>query len=61
MLKQKATPQVLVATSDRELGDSIAGAHIVSSAALVREIMMVRALGSPAVNESSSASQPASL
>lgn len=38
-LKAAGTPQVLVATSDRELTDSISGAHIVSCAALLREIV----------------------
>jgi predicted RNA-binding protein with PIN domain len=37
-LKERGTPQVLVATSDSDLRDSISGAHIVSCAALLREV-----------------------
>jgi predicted RNA-binding protein with PIN domain len=37
-LKESGTPQVLVATSDSDLRDSIAGAHVVTCAALLREM-----------------------
>jgi hypothetical protein len=40
-LKQSGTPQVLVATSDSDLRDSISGAHVVTCAALLREITNV--------------------
>ncbi len=40
-LKEQGAPLVLVATSDRDLKDSISGAHVVSAEALLREIVKV--------------------